>query len=78
MALSDKVLCLCVYAGPVPERHYCCAKKTLWPGLVLCLPVAPRYVHAAYRLLDGRCRQALPRFPTFYECVSSDPSLITC
>jgi hypothetical protein len=56
------------------DRNYCCAKKTLWPRLVISLPVAPRYVHPAHGFLNGWRRQALPRIATLYECVSSDVS----
>ena len=76
MALSDKHPAFACWGWDGIDRHYCCAKKALWPGLVFCLPVAPRLVYPACRFLNGRRRKALPRFPTFYECVSSDP-LIT-
>lgn len=56
------------------DRNYCCAKKALWPRLVICLPVAPCYVHPAHWFLNGRRRQALPRFATLYEWVPSDVS----
>lgn len=56
------------------DRNYCRAKKALWPRLVICLPVAPRYVHPAHRFLNGRRRQTLPRIATLNECVSSDVS----
>ena len=39
----------------VADRHSCCAKKVLSPKLVICLPVAPRYVHSTHRLLYGWC-----------------------
>ena len=66
--------CVCVWGGLGTDRDYCGAKKTLWPGLVFCLPVAPRRVYAACRVFIGRRRQALPRVSTIYECVSSDLS----
>jgi hypothetical protein len=73
MALSDDIFVICAWwRWARTDRNYCCAKKTLWPRLVICLPVAPRYVHPAHRVLNGRRRQALPRFATLYECVYSD------
>jgi hypothetical protein len=53
MALSDKILCLYVGVWGGTDRDHCCAKKALWPGLVICLPVASRYVYATRRVLIG-------------------------
>jgi hypothetical protein len=64
VTLSDKLR-----MGGLTDRHYCCATKILWPGLVLSLPVAARHVHATHRLLHGWRRQTSPCFPTFYESV---------
>ena len=52
------------------DRHYRGAKKMVRPELVLCVPVAPRHVHATHRLLHGGSRQTIPCFPTFYESVN--------
>jgi hypothetical protein len=67
VTLSDN--CGWMVAPGLTDRHYCCATKILWPGLVLSLPVAPRHVHATHRLLHGWRRQTSPCFPTLYESV---------
>jgi OPT oligopeptide transporter protein len=68
----------CVGGWARIDRNYCCAKNTLWSRLVICLPVAPCFVHPTHWFLNGRRRQALPRFATLYECVSHDICLSLC